>query len=513
MTDSVTLAIVGIDGASPNIYGQFLDSLPTFQRLLDEGSGGTLHSTIPPITGPAWTTMMTGKGPGKHGVFDMTTPESDYEIEPLKGNADQPMLFDHVEDSLFLNVPGTYRREPSGDALLVNSFDSPSVDEAIPEELSHLDAAEDYVLSNPKGSYSDEVAYVERLREIEAKRFALLKESLTATGDQELLFVLFSSTDWGLHFLSTDGTAGWKEYRRLYEDIDGYLEWIDDISENLVVLSDHGFEQKRTRVNLSRYLHSNGHLSVSTGDGAQHLNERVLGSVTRGVSSLSNRSKLVRRTVQWGIDNVLSDDFVSEARDSWNIQISWDETAAFPVGYQGIYLNDDRFEQATVGDGAALRAEIAAGLRELTTPDGRPVFEDVVEREAIYDGAFVSDAPDLVCLPKPHVSCHSTFNANDSVVNDVDFYDHRPDGMFVVSGPLFEGGQGLDADIADIAPTVLHFLGQEVPRSMDGSVLTKLDAGSREVAYTDAEPTPGAYTETDNESDEVKDRLEDLGYM
>ena len=37
---------------------------------MEKGSFGYLKSTIPPLSAPAWTSMVTGKNPAKTGVFD-----------------------------------------------------------------------------------------------------------------------------------------------------------------------------------------------------------------------------------------------------------------------------------------------------------------------------------------------------------------------------------------------------------------------------------------------------------
>lgn len=515
VTDKVRLAIIGVDGASPNIYEDFLDDLPTLRRILNKGSGGTLRSTVPPITGPAWTTMMTGKEPGKHGVFDMASPAHDYEIEPLRANKDQPMLFDHVDDSLFVNVPGTYPRRPSSEATLVHSFDCPSVDEAIPPTLSDLPTASKYLISNPKEEYNDEVSYLKRLREIESRRFDFLKQSMNELDDLEVTFTLFSSTDWALHFLSTAKSDGWESLRALYTDIDEYVSWIEDHAENLLLLSDHGFERKGTRVNLARYLHSEGYLAVNkSSDESQSVQESLLNSVTRSVSYLSNQSRIIQRAIQLAIDHVVSDDLVADARDSWHVETDWTDTRAFPVGYQGIYLNDERFAEGTDKNLSEIRDSIVTGLCDLTDQDGAPVFDDVVKRESIYDGEYVEDAPDLVCLPRKHVTCHSRLNANDTVINEIDFFDHQPNGIFSAIGPLFEEEKTITADIADIAPTILHVLDRAVPRSMDGEVINAAVVDGSSVSYTNEEPSIGPYGSTSRSDNEVvKDRLSDLGYV
>ena len=47
----------------------------------------TLRSIMPPLTPPAWTSLMTGKRPGQHGVFDFfqkEAPDSEYFRSPAR---------------------------------------------------------------------------------------------------------------------------------------------------------------------------------------------------------------------------------------------------------------------------------------------------------------------------------------------------------------------------------------------------------------------------------------------
>mgnify|MGYP001003551643 CR=1 FL=1 len=66
------LLILGLDGATWTVLDPFRQRgfLPNLDALLKRSAHGTLRSTIPPVTSAAWTTMMTGCRPGRHGVFD-----------------------------------------------------------------------------------------------------------------------------------------------------------------------------------------------------------------------------------------------------------------------------------------------------------------------------------------------------------------------------------------------------------------------------------------------------------
>jgi len=61
--------IIGLDGASPHLVRRWRDDLPNLQRLVTEGTSGTLCSVVPPRSIPAWYCFATGMNPAKIGVF------------------------------------------------------------------------------------------------------------------------------------------------------------------------------------------------------------------------------------------------------------------------------------------------------------------------------------------------------------------------------------------------------------------------------------------------------------
>ena len=103
------------------------------------------------------------------------------------------------------------------------------------------------------------------------------------------------------------------------------------------------------------------------------------------------------------------------------------------------------------------------------------------------------------------------------------------DGILVASGPAFRtGATPRDAELLDIAPTVLHLLGVPVPGDMDGRVLAELldpslspvDVPVRAAALAPApahvHAAPAAPAEavyTAEEDAEIQRRLEELGYL
>jgi arylsulfatase A-like enzyme len=99
--------------------------------------------------------------------------------------------------------------------------------------------------------------------------------------------------------------------------------------------------------------------------------------------------------------------------------------------------------------------------------------------------------------------------------------DHRMHGIMLGRGPELKRGASVEgARIIDYAPTILHSFGVEIPSDMDGRVLepifTEEYLSRNPVRISDAseyaEPEKiGAMT--DEESDEIRERLRGWGYL
>lgn len=62
--------LIGIDGASPRVAQELMDQgrLPTLARIARQGASGTVLSAKPILSPRIWTSVATGKVPGKHGI-------------------------------------------------------------------------------------------------------------------------------------------------------------------------------------------------------------------------------------------------------------------------------------------------------------------------------------------------------------------------------------------------------------------------------------------------------------
>ncbi len=127
--------ILGLDGATFDVFEPLMKAgkMPHLRRLTQEGVSGTLLSTKPPMTPAAWTTFMTGKGPGRHGIIDFER------YDPRTGKLSFNSTFQIREKTIWeilsgkglkvgsINLPMTYPPTPVN-GFMISGFETPSTD-------------------------------------------------------------------------------------------------------------------------------------------------------------------------------------------------------------------------------------------------------------------------------------------------------------------------------------------------------------------------------------------------
>ena len=113
--------VIALDGATFDLLDPWLaeGALPTLAGLMAAGTSGELGSTLPPVTAPAWASFMTGKNPGKHGVFDFFhTQPTDLDQYELVNSSHirAKTLWEYLSEAQVrvgvLNVPLTHPPRP-----------------------------------------------------------------------------------------------------------------------------------------------------------------------------------------------------------------------------------------------------------------------------------------------------------------------------------------------------------------------------------------------------------------
>ncbi|HNS40003.1 MAG TPA: hypothetical protein PKJ56_07115, partial [Promineifilum sp.] len=194
------------------------------------------------------------------------------------------------------------------------------------------------------------------------------------------------------------------------------------------------------------------------------------------------------------------------------------------MGHVGqVYINRiGRDEHGIVTDDEYERrlAEVIDALAELRDDDGNPILTKLVRGSDAYDGPYARLGPDLH-LELDHyamIACPLFATEGRVMTSQIrgDSGCHRREGIFIAAGPGFKSGIELpEENILDLAPTIMHLLGEPVPSIMDGRVLTEALANSVPVRFADddeADTSAGQGFATD-EAEQIEDRLRGLGYL
>jgi predicted AlkP superfamily phosphohydrolase/phosphomutase len=194
--------------------------------------------------------------------------------------------------------------------------------------------------------------------------------------------------------------------------------------------------------------------------------------------------------------------------------VDWEETTAIGSGQGLVYVvADDEYERDRI------LSDLERDLSEVVGLDGNPIAVAIHRREDLYEGDYVHRAPDLIFDQRPGVHTSEAMGGGEVMSAPTNWRgENVPDGMVLFAG---EGvtPQTLDPiRIADIAPTVLHWMGLAVPSDMDGSPLTHVfdpesEPGRRPAEVRTPLPDRGESTSPGDLDDDVRDRLVEIGYL
>lgn len=543
--------VLGLDGATFDLIHPFIEQghLPNLKRFMAQGSWSELSSTAPPVTASAWTSFMTGKNPGKHGLFDfMQRRANSYDLAPVSsfdrdGKALWELAGEAGKTSIVMGVPVTYPPTPLN-GLMVTGMLTPrgAPDYTYPPELKDeiAQAIGEYVV------YSDEV-YSKGKGEVflKALHYSIQQRAKTAAYllhkyDWDLGILVFPETDTVCHGLWWAYDNSHHQHKQenpekfrdgilaIYQDIDSYIgELVASLPSDMTVLvmSDHGHGPLRNFLYVNNFLKQRGYLKIKGAPSSRVKNVGFSAGLTPrtayGMLLNMGLGKL-RRTMdkRRGGRGLLKRFFLSLN------DVDWANTRAYSIGYIGeIHLNvKGREPHGIVEPGEEyerVRYQLIRDLRELKHPNGMLLIDQIWTKEEIYSGPHLDDAPDILFFPKNlETIAFGDFEFGSNKIVEPSYgvsSSHRMNGILIAEGNGILKNCELEPtpNLTDIAPTVLHLLGVPVPRDMDGRVLQEMLATSREVEYgstSELERVRGeAYS--DDEEAEVVERLKDLGYI
>ena len=489
---SKRVLIIGLDGATWDLIKPWANEgkLPTFKKLMDEGSYRTMRSTRPPITIPAIPSFVTGKNPGKHGAICFVRPKVDRSLGLVDTThiRDGFYLLPEMEEKkkIIIGLPLNYPDKKInvcsiGGPLTPNKeskdFIYPS---ALRHEIAHL--LEKYMIDINVGYLpGKQRKYLDNLVKAAEMRTRLV-EYMLKNKEWELAVIYFIELDRIQHFFWGQDDNSWvfQTYSKLDACVQRLLSCVDS-ETNVFLFSDHGFGEVKGKFCANAWLEQNGFLIYKNKPqslfGPQRL--RLLVESPR----LRFLKNLVPNRLLGSADQFLQTR--NWARGYNNID--WSKSKAFAT-QSGIHLNN----QLSPEDYQKAREEIIQKLKDLKHPQsGQKLGVSIWTKEEIYSGPYLNRLPDILFSIADYVYEPSpTFeNVPYIVPNNVPRGWHREEAIFIAYGANIKKGKELECcAIYDIAPTVLHLMGVHVPNDMDGRVLKDIfseasDAAQREIAY------------------------------
>ena len=559
------LLIVGLDAATFDLICPWIaeGKLPNLAALMKDGAWGRLASILPPITPPAWTSFMTGKNPGKHGIFHfLGARPGTYKLSYLNAASRRAktiwrMLSDAGYTVGTMNIPFTYPPEHLN-GFQISGMDTPSEKSPFiyPPELRSE-------LVSLLGRFQLDVRYLgymstdPRREQVLAEMDKLDHQWLSASlylmekHPADVMMFTFMSIDTVQHHfwqymdpthhlhnpaaVERFGDAVLRVYQRL-DDAVGQMLQKTSSDTSVLVVSDHGGGPTSDRVvYLNRYLAQLGllHYRKDERSALKKLTQKVIrGSYTLLRSTLSSRQKsFLARTLPR-----LRKSFES-AVTSFN-QIDWTRTRAYcSASSPSIWINLKGVKPCGIVEQSEyepLLKLISDKLKELKDPrTDEPVIKRILRREEIFHGPYANEAADLILdwWETSHFSTSHSFPEN-MLGPAVEIRERRPstgsewggthrrDGILIAHGKSFKKGAEIQgARLIDMAPTILYLMGQPVPEDMDGRVLEELfepafiAANRVQVGGSAGLDAEQGAQYSDEEAAIVEERLKALGYI
>ncbi len=457
------LVILGLDCATPQlVFDRFKDSLPSLKSLMDGGVHAGFTSTVPPITVPAWTAMMTSQDPGMLGFYGFRNRKS-YDYKDLyfananyvKAKTVWNYMSRNRKSSLVFGVPQTYPPKPLR-GMLVSSFLTPNKDVQYtwPDEVkAELDRAADgdYMIDVDDFRTDNKDWLLEQIHLMTRRRWKAFRH-FYKKDDYDFAMVVEMGVDRIHH-------GFWRyfdETHRLYEPgnkyeramLDYYVALDEEIGETLelfdkdtcvMVVSDHGAKPMHGAICVNEWMQKQGYLTLK---------------------------EQPREQTRFKMD-----------------MADWSRTRAWGEGgyYSRVFLNVEGREpqgQVRPEDYDSFREEVKENLEGITDENGRNIGTRVLKPEEVYR-TVNNIAPDLIVY-FGDLDWRSAGSVGTGTVhlfeNDTgpDDANHAEEGIFICNYPPERFSRVKDVfSIYDIAPTVLGFFGIPIPADMIGENLLK----------------------------------------
>lgn len=541
------ILIIGLDAATMDLIEPWVAAghLPTLARLMQEGASGRLMSTPNMHSASAWTSILTGLNPGRHGLFVFsdrnfaTGRQEFFKGGDRAGRIIGDYLAPHHLTSGFLNVPMTYPARAAAGGYMISGLDAPALNGSAFDPAALRDEVfgrfPDYAFTPTglgdlmkAGRIDDAIRAWVRLTETQTD----VAEYLIETYPTDFFMTVFTASDWAGHNVwkyaaaagddSEGSSLSGDALRSIYQSLDGAVARLlahADEQTGVFVISDHGMGgHSGASYHLAEWLESNGFMARRESAPPRASLMTTGRRVAKNILPVAIKEKIKSRL---GAERVKA--LQAAEKDAFYESIDWSRSRAYTEpGRHVININlAGRNPQGIVAraDYASVCAEIIAALNEWQDARGAAVVERVARRDEVYAGPFVDRASDLYIYWRPQAA----FGDPPREVKARGFWwsgDHRLDGVLIARGPGIKAGARLEAPtVYDLLPTVMYGAGLTVPGGLDGRVLAQAfgDAHTSANPLRIADPAgdaagPQSALSTDEE-EMIEEKLRALGYL
>jgi predicted AlkP superfamily phosphohydrolase/phosphomutase len=464
------VAVIGLDCAEPSlVFDRFADRLPNLTRLRDRGVWGKLRSCDPPITVPAWMSMMSSKDPGTLGYYGFRN-RADHSYEKMTTATSlavrEPLLWDFLgaagKKVILIGVPQTYPTRPVN-GLMVTDFLTPSIESnytyppELKQEIAQWPDVHPYEFDVSDFRTPDKGKIRDALVRMTDKRFALARHLVT-------------SKPWDFFMMVEMGTD--RVHHAFWQYMDPVHHRYEPGNPYESVIADYYVHVDRRIGELLDVLPEDAHIIVVSDHGAQCMDGGIA---------------LNEWLVQKGY-LVLQEPPTAPSRLE-ALKIDWSKTIAWGSGgyYGRLFLNvKGREPQGVIPpeEYEATRDRLIAEIEAIGDHHGKPIGTRVLKPEQLYKTVRGAAPPDLFIyfgnlrwrsVGTVGTGTIHTFE-NDTGPDDA---NHAQDGMIILTGPGTQPTGPVEGmQLMDVTPTILRLFGLEVPADLQGRVIREAIAGT-----------------------------------
>ncbi len=419
--------IIGLDGVPFTFLKDYSDKgkIPFLRNLFESGSFKQMESVYPTLSSVAWTSFLTGKKPGSHGIFGFIDIEDDLSLfipnyKNIKTKTLIEIFSENKKSVLHINLPITYPPPQIENTYCISGFIAPKIEKAcFPSDLKDYLLKEEYIIDLDPWMAREEEKREEFYRKLfvaTEKRFKVC-EYLLKKKEFELVILHIMEPDRLFHFFIKEEDKLNKYFSFLDDKLKEFTQKNVKDEDELILLSDHGFTELKKEINVFPFLKDKGLFKL-------------------------------------------------EKEDSKELKAIKEDSKAFTMTPGRIYLfKRERFSKAKYSE-EEIKKEVEEYIKEFSESEG---IKGYFKKEDVFGKDFIKNAPDFLLVPDTGYDFRADLKSDEIYMDSALKGTHTFHDAFV-----FIRGRKILKDkvkLIDIAPTVLNLSGIKDNYDFDGEVI------------------------------------------